>query len=167
MLASPGHRHTIGLARRWHLGLDTLWLANGTVFHILLFTTGQWLRVVPLHWDVIPNAISVAIQYLPLDWPVETGWTQYNGLQLLAYFVFFIVTHVTMVLTTGARANLNHMFASRNDGSWWGLAIFAAASIKPPRTGYNGTQAGALSLLRGVTPVLFPPAGSAALLQRR
>ncbi|MEO8907881.1 MAG: hypothetical protein ABI310_07350, partial [Microbacteriaceae bacterium] len=68
----PGLRHSIGLARWWHLGIDTLWLTNGIVFFILLFTTGQWMRLVPLHWDVIPNAISVAIQYLSLDWPTET-----------------------------------------------------------------------------------------------
>lgn len=173
----PGRRHSIGLARWWHLGIDTLWLANGIVFYILIFTTGQWLRLVPLHWDVIPNAISVAIQYLSLDWPLESGWTNYNGLQLLAYFitvfiaaplalitglgmspalstrfrrissvfsiqfarsvhfivlcwfVLFIVVHVTLVLTTGALQNLNHMFATRNDQSWWGFAIFSVALL--------------------------------------
>jgi sulfoxide reductase catalytic subunit YedY len=173
----PGRRHSIGLARWWHLGIDTLWLANGIAFYILIFTTGQWLRLVPLHWDVIPNAISVAIQYLSLDWPLESGWTNYNGLQLLAYFVtvfiaaplalitglgmspalstrfsrissvfsiqfarsvhfivlcwfvLFIVVHVTLVLTTGALQNLNHMFATRNDQSWWGFAIFSVALL--------------------------------------
>ncbi|WP_308465497.1 molybdopterin-dependent oxidoreductase [Rathayibacter soli] len=173
----PGLRHSIGLARWWHLGIDTLWLANGIIFFILLFTTGQWMRLVPLHWDVIPNAISVAIQYLSLDWPLETGWTNYNSLQLIAYFVtvfiaaplalitglgmspalstrfrkissvfsiqtarslhflvlcwflIFIVVHVTLVLTTGALQNLNHMYASRNDQSWVGFWIFAASMV--------------------------------------
>ncbi|XAS77207.1 molybdopterin-dependent oxidoreductase [Dermatophilaceae bacterium Sec6.4] len=173
----PGQRHSIGLARWWHLGTDVLWLINGIVFYVLLFVTGQWLRVVPLHWDVFPNAISVAIQYLSLDWPTESGWTQYNGLQLLAYFttvfiaaplaliaglgmspalstrfrrvssllsiqfarsvhflvfcwfIFFIVVHVTLVITTGAQQNLNHMFATRNDGSWWGVGIFSLALV--------------------------------------
>src|SRR6185437_56218 len=55
----PGRRHSIGLARWWHLGVDTIWLLNGIVFYILIFTTGQWMRLVPLHWDVFPNAISV------------------------------------------------------------------------------------------------------------
>ena len=31
----PGLRHSIGLARWWHLGVDTLWLINGIVFYIL------------------------------------------------------------------------------------------------------------------------------------
>ena len=171
----PGRRHSIGLARWWHLGIDTLWLANGIVFFVLIFATGQWMRLVPLHWDVIPNSISVAIQYLSLDWPLESGWTNYNSLQLIAYFitvfiaaplalitglgmspalstrfraisskfsiqvarslhffvlcwfVLFIVVHVTLVLTTGALRNLNHMYASRDDQTWVGFWIFAAS----------------------------------------
>lgn len=42
-------------------------------------------------------------------------------------FVVFVVAHVTMVLTTGALRNLNHMFAGRDDTSWLGLAAFALA----------------------------------------
>jgi len=169
----PGRRHSIGLARWWHLGVDTLWLLNGVVFFVLLFATGQWMRLVPLNWDVIPNAISVAIQYLSLDWPPESGWTNYNALQLIAYFItvfvaaplalitglgmspalstrfrwissafsiqvarslhflvlcwfiLFIVLHVSLVATTGALRNLNHIFATRDDESWVGFWIFA------------------------------------------
>ncbi|MGO4382988.1 molybdopterin-dependent oxidoreductase [Specibacter sp. RAF43] len=173
----PGLRHSIGLARWWHLGVDTLWLLNGVVFYVLLFATGQWLRLVPLHWDVLPNALSVGIQYLSLDWPVEAGWTNYNSLQLIAYFVtvfvaaplalvtglgmspalstrfrriskilsiqtarslhflvlvwflLFIVVHVSLVVTTGALQNLNHMYAGRDDGSWVGFWVFAASMV--------------------------------------
>ena len=32
----PGIRHSIGLARWWHLGTDALWLLNGLVFYVLL-----------------------------------------------------------------------------------------------------------------------------------
>lgn len=173
----PGRRHSIGLARWWHLGIDTLWLLNGIIFYILIFTTGQWMRLVPLSWDVFPNSLSVAIQYLSLDWPLETGWVNYNGLQLLAYFItvfiaapaalitglgmspalstrfktistvfsiqvarslhflvlcwfiLFIVIHVTLVLTTGALRNLNHMYASQDNESWTGFWIFAASMV--------------------------------------
>ncbi len=173
----PGRRHSIGLARWWHLGVDTLWLANGVLFYVLLFLSGQWVRVVPLHWDVIPNAASVALQYASLDWPLETGWTNYNSLQLIAYFItvfvaaplalitglgmspalstkfrrissvfsiqvarslhffvlcwflVFIVAHVSLVLTTGALRNLNHMYAVRNDESWLGFWFFMLAMV--------------------------------------
>jgi sulfoxide reductase catalytic subunit YedY len=172
-LGLPGLRHSIGLARWWHLGTDVLWLANGAVFYILLFSTGQWQRIVPTTWKVFPSAVSVLIQYLSLHWPAETGWTAYNSLQLLAYFVtvfvaaplalitglgmspalstrikpvsrvlsiqvarslhflvlvwfgVFIVMHVTLVFTTGLLANLNHIYAMRDDSSWIGFGVFA------------------------------------------
>ncbi|PPJ24602.1 oxidoreductase, partial [Nocardia nova] len=47
----PGIRHSIGLARWWHLGVNTLWLLNGALFYVLLFTTGQWRHVVPTSWS--------------------------------------------------------------------------------------------------------------------
>jgi DMSO/TMAO reductase YedYZ molybdopterin-dependent catalytic subunit/thiosulfate reductase cytochrome b subunit len=173
----PGFRHSIGLARWWHLGADVLWLLNGAIFYVLLFATGQWRHVVPMSWDVFPNAASVAIQYLSLNWPTDNGWNAYNGLQLLAYFttifiaapaalvtalgmspalsmrltaiskrlnlqharslhflvlayfIFFIIVHVTLVFATDALRNLNHMFAARDDTSWIGFWIFAAAMV--------------------------------------
>jgi thiosulfate reductase cytochrome b subunit len=70
-----------------HLTLDALWILNGLVFVILLFATGQWMRIVPTSWDVIPNALSAALQYASLNWPTDNGWVNYNALQLLTYFV--------------------------------------------------------------------------------
>ncbi|ODR04618.1 oxidoreductase [Mycolicibacillus koreensis] len=98
----PGIRHSIGLARWWHLGLDMLWLLNGAVFFVLLFTTGHWRHVVPTSWDVFPNAASVAVQYLSLNWPDDNGWVAYNGLQLLAYFTtIFIAAPVALITGLG------------------------------------------------------------------
>lgn len=48
---------------------------------------------------------------------------------IMIYFVGFVVVHVTLVLATGARENLNHMFAARNDDSWLGLVFFAVAVV--------------------------------------
>jgi len=95
----PGIRHSIGLARWWHLGIDTLWLANGLVFFVLLFATGHWRRLVPTSWEVLPNAVSVMIQYLSLDWPTENGWVAYNSLQLIAYFITVFVAAPLAVIT--------------------------------------------------------------------
>jgi sulfoxide reductase catalytic subunit YedY len=95
----PGRRHSIGLARWWHLSVDVLWLANGVVFVVLLFVTGHWARIVPTSWDVFPNAISTAIQYLSLDWPTESGWVNYNALQLLSYFITVFVAAPLALLT--------------------------------------------------------------------
>jgi sulfoxide reductase catalytic subunit YedY len=43
------------------------------------------------------------------------------------WFLFFILVHVTLVFITGARVNLNMMFAGVNDGSWSGFAVFIPA----------------------------------------
>jgi sulfoxide reductase catalytic subunit YedY len=99
-LGIPGLRHTIGLARWWHFSMDLLWVLNGTAFYILLFMTNQWLRLVPVTWDVFPNALSTAIQYASLNFPVDHSWTRYNGLQKLSYFItVFIAAPVS--ITTG------------------------------------------------------------------
>lgn len=37
-LGIPGLRHSIGLARWWHFVFDLLWLVNGVIFIVLLFT---------------------------------------------------------------------------------------------------------------------------------
>jgi thiosulfate reductase cytochrome b subunit len=165
----------ISLDLWFHLTMDALWILNGIVFMVLLLATRQWLRIVPTSWDIIPNALSAALQYASLSWPTENGWLNYNALQVLAYFttvfiaaplalvtglrmsgawprnatklnkaypielaraihfpvmlyfVFFIIVHVALVLATGALRNLNHMYASRDDGSWVGFWIFAAS----------------------------------------
>ncbi|CAJ1580338.1 molybdopterin-dependent oxidoreductase [[Mycobacterium] wendilense] len=174
-LGIPGIRHSIGLARWWHFSFGLLWLVNGAVFYVLLFSTDQWQRLVPQSWTVFPNALSAAVQYASLNFPVNEGFTNYNGLQILAYFttvfiaaplafitgllqapavaarfgtgrgplnrqvartihfgvllwmVGFIASHVTMVLTTGAVRNLNHMTLGSDAQSYWALAIFGIA----------------------------------------
>jgi hypothetical protein len=98
----PGRRHSIGLARWWHLGMDTLWLLNGLIFYLLIFTTGQWLRLVPTNWDVIPNALSMSIQYASLNWPTEDSWVACNSLQVMAYFItVFIAAPLAFITGLG------------------------------------------------------------------
>lgn len=82
-----GSARKISINLWFHQALDVLWLANGVVFIIALFTSAQWMRIVPTSWEVFPNAISALLQYASLDWPTENGWNNYNSLQQLAYFV--------------------------------------------------------------------------------
>jgi methionine sulfoxide reductase catalytic subunit len=99
-LGLPGVRHTIGLARWWHFSLDLFWVANGVIFYTLLFSTGQWHRLVPMSWSVFPNAASTALQYLSLDFPRPSGWTQYDALQVMAYFTTVFIA-APLALITG------------------------------------------------------------------
>jgi DMSO/TMAO reductase YedYZ molybdopterin-dependent catalytic subunit/thiosulfate reductase cytochrome b subunit len=98
-LGIPGIRHSIGLARWWHFSINLLWTTNGVLFYVLLFTTGQWLRLVPLTWDVFPSALSTAIQYASLNFPVDHSWTRYNGLQQLSYFITVFVAAPVSIAT--------------------------------------------------------------------
>ncbi len=171
-LGIPGIRHSIGLARWWHFTVNALWVLNGIALYALLFATDQWQRLVPTTWAVFPNAVSTALQYLSLTFPVDHSWTRYNSLQQLAYFItvfiaaptsivtgflqspslsnhagwfgrvlnrqrarsihflvlwwflLFIFAHVTLVFITGARVNLNMMWAGVHDASWRGFAVF-------------------------------------------
>lgn len=85
-----------------HLSLDVFWIANGVIYVVLLFATGQWMRIVPTSWDVIPNAISAGLQYASLDWPLENSWVNYNSLQQLSYFATVFVA-APLAIATGAR----------------------------------------------------------------
>lgn len=88
---------------RWlHTSLDLLWLLNGAVFVVLLFTSGRWARIVPTSWEVFPNALSAMLQYLTLEWPTESGWVNYNSLQQLTYFVVVFVA-APLAAVTGVR----------------------------------------------------------------
>ncbi|TYL52275.1 cytochrome b/b6 domain-containing protein [Agromyces mariniharenae] len=96
---AKGGQGRISLNLWFHQSLDILWLVNGLVFVVLLFATGQWMRVVPTSWEIVPNAISALLQYLSLDWPLENGWVNYNSLQVLAYFVTIFIAAPLAALT--------------------------------------------------------------------
>lgn len=98
-LGIPGLRHTIGPARWWHFSVNLLWLINGIVFYVLLFATDQWRRLVPLTWEVFPAALSTAIQYASLNFPVDHSWTRYNGLQQLSYFITVFIAAPVSIAT--------------------------------------------------------------------
>ncbi|WP_308799477.1 cytochrome b/b6 domain-containing protein [Agromyces silvae] len=99
---TKGTPRRLGISVWLHLVVDVFWVLNGVVYVVLLFATGQWLRVVPTSWDVVPNAISVVLQYASLEWPVEHAWLYYNDAQVLSYFaVVFIASPIAIV--TGLR----------------------------------------------------------------
>ncbi|MRG58751.1 hypothetical protein GE115_02520 [Agromyces sp. CFH 90414] len=99
---TKGTPRRLGISVWLHLWVDALWVLNGVVYVVLLFATGHWVRIVPTDWSVVPNALSVVLQYLSLEWPVENSWVSYNDAQVLAYFaVVFIASPVAII--TGLR----------------------------------------------------------------
>ena len=102
LLKTKGQPLRIPLHLWFHLTVDSLWVLNGIAFYVLIFTSGQWVRIVPTRWDVIPNAISATLQYASLRWPTEDGWSNYNALQLLSYFLVVFVA-APLAIVTGLR----------------------------------------------------------------
>lgn len=98
----PGTPTRLGIHTWWHLVVDTVFVLNGAVYLVLLFASGQWRRLVPTSWEVVPNAISAGVQYLSLDWPTHSGWVNYNSLQQLAYFATVFIAG-PLALVTGLR----------------------------------------------------------------
>ncbi|HQZ37820.1 MAG TPA: molybdopterin-dependent oxidoreductase [Vicinamibacterales bacterium] len=82
-LALPG-RDNLGLGRFWHFVAVAGWLLTGLVYLLVLFTTGQWLRLVPTSWTIVPQAWEAALGYLSLHLPGPGH--PYNALQQLTYF---------------------------------------------------------------------------------
>ncbi|KJQ56132.1 hypothetical protein RS85_00017 [Microbacterium sp. SA39] len=89
----------ISLTLWFHQALDLLWIINGVIFVVLIFVTGHWVRIVPTSWEVFPNALSAALQYVSFDWPHENGWNNYNSLQQLAYFATVFIAAPLAVVT--------------------------------------------------------------------
>lgn len=95
----PGYKHTVGIARVWHFLTVPFFVLNGAIFIFLLFYTSQWERLVPVSWEIVPDAWSVFVHYATFHFPVEpNGFYHYNALQQLAYFgVVFILAPLAML----------------------------------------------------------------------
>lgn len=115
----------ISLTQWLHQTLDIAWVALGVVFYILLFATGQWVRIVPTSIDAIPNAISAGLQYLALDWPDEHGWVHYNALQELAYFTTVFIAS-PLAIASGFR------MSSMWPKTWNGVPVAWARAVHFP-----------------------------------
>lgn len=97
--ASKKNPKKISIQLWLHQSLNLLWIVNGAIFIILLFVSGQWMRVIPTSFEVFPNALSAGLQYLTLDWPLDNGWVNYNSLQQLAYFATIFIAAPLSAIT--------------------------------------------------------------------
>ena len=98
--SQPARR--MGLYHWFHIQMDFLWVLNGVIFIVLLFVTGQWMRIVPTSWEIFPNALSAGLQYASMNWPVDNAWVNYNSLQVLAYFTTVFIA-APLAIATGLR----------------------------------------------------------------
>ena len=100
VVATPGYRHTVGIARAWHFINVHGFIATGIIFVILLFTTEQWRRIVPASPEVVQQAWGVWVHYATLHMPPEpNGFFGYNALQQIAYFAVVLIFGPLAILT--------------------------------------------------------------------
>jgi len=173
LIALPGYRHTPGMGRSWHFVTDYGFIAAGVIYVGMLFISGQWPRLIPISWAVVPFAWQTFVHYATFHFPVEPdGYYAYNALQQLAYFgvvfimaplsiltgiamspavdnafpwyprifggrqsgrsihflllcgyVAFTVVHLSLVFSTGAQRNFNHIVLGTDDTRPLGLIL--------------------------------------------
>lgn len=100
LVALPG-RNNLGLGRHWHFLTVQFWVLTGLVYVVLLFTSGEWHRLVPDGFGIVPEAFAAVGTYLQGDLPTELPGLTYNAAQQLAYFlVVFLLA--PLQIATGA-----------------------------------------------------------------
>jgi DMSO/TMAO reductase YedYZ molybdopterin-dependent catalytic subunit/thiosulfate reductase cytochrome b subunit len=110
IVATPGYRHTVGIARSWHFLNVYGFIVTGIVFIVMLFDTEQWRRLVPQSSLVLVQAWNTWVHYATFHLPPEfNGYYGYNALQQLAYFaavfVFGPLAIVTGISMSSAAVN--------------------------------------------------------------
>jgi len=100
LIALPG-RKNLGLARHWHFMTVQFWVLTGLVYVVLLFVSGEWRRLVPTSWLIVPDAFHAAATYLNGHLAEPKPGHAYEALQQLAYFgVVFLLA--PLQIATGA-----------------------------------------------------------------
>jgi sulfoxide reductase catalytic subunit YedY len=100
LVATPGYRHTIGIARVWHFINVHGFIITGVFFITMLFKTDQWRRLVPTSPLVLLQAWNTWVHYATFHLPPEpNGFYGYNALQQIAYFSVVFVFGPLAILT--------------------------------------------------------------------
>lgn len=100
LVALPGYRHTVGIARSWHFINVYGFIVTGIVFVTMLLLTAQWKRIVPTSPTAIVQAWNTFVHYANLRFPPEpNGFYGYNALQQLTYFAMVFVMGPLSILT--------------------------------------------------------------------
>lgn len=100
-VALPG-RKNLGLGRHWHFMTLQFWIVTGLVYIILLFVEGQWRRLVPTDWAIVPDAFRVIATYLSGHLAPPPPGLPYNAAQQLAYFSVVFILAPLQILTGAA-----------------------------------------------------------------
>jgi thiosulfate reductase cytochrome b subunit len=101
-IALPG-RKNLGLGRHWHFFSMIFWLANGVIYYILLFSSGEWTRLIPTSPSIFSEALNTAFMYANLQSPPPGH--PYNPLQQLTYFGVIFLLGPLMIASGAAMSS--------------------------------------------------------------
>lgn len=101
VLALPGEDN-LGLGRHWHFFVAIFWLLNGIIYVVLLFATGEWARLIPTSWSIVPAAWHTFLTYITFHIPPASDFNPYDPLQQLAYAGVVFLLAPFMLLTGAA-----------------------------------------------------------------
>lgn len=103
VIALPGEDN-LGLGRHWHFFSVIFWVLNGLVYVVLLFATGEWSRLIPTSWSIIPDAWNTFLTYITFHIPPASAFKPYDPLQQLAYAGVVFILAPLMILTGAAQS---------------------------------------------------------------
>ena len=98
-IALPGHKN-LGIGRHWHFLSIIFWISNGAAYYILLFTSGEWQRLIPTSWSIIPDAIHDMMMYASFQFNLPGN--PYDSIQQLTYFSVVFLLGPFMIATGAA-----------------------------------------------------------------
>jgi DMSO/TMAO reductase YedYZ molybdopterin-dependent catalytic subunit len=99
VIALPGGHHHLGAGRNWHFLIVPLWILNGAFYVTLLFVTGEWRRLVPTSWTIVPAAWDSLLTFASFHIPPESAFHPYDPLQQLTYFTIVFLVAPLMIAT--------------------------------------------------------------------
>ncbi len=99
VVALPGGRHNLGAGRNWHFLVVPLWIFNGLSYVTLLFVTGEWRRLIPTSWTIVPRAWDSALTFAHFRIPPDSAFQPYDPLQQLTYAAIVFLVSPLMILT--------------------------------------------------------------------
>lgn len=99
----PG-KDNLGLGRHWHFFVAIFWILNGAVYIILLFTSGEWSRLIPTSWDIFPRAWQTFLTYASFHIPPAGDFRPFDPLQQLAYAGVVFILGPFLIVTAAAQS---------------------------------------------------------------
>src|SRR6185312_10276004 len=103
LLAQPGGNN-LGLGRHFHFFSVVFWVLSGIIYVVLLFATGEWQRLIPTSWSIVPDALHTFVEYATFHVPPASAFHPYDPLQQLTYAAVVFLLGPFLILSGAAQS---------------------------------------------------------------